>query len=231
MGKMGDVASQGRTVLFVSHNMAAVKALCSEGLVLKGGQVAFRGGADDAIAAYLATNQTEDTGRLDKAGDRSGDGPIRFTNLKVFDPLGQSTDLVQSGQKINIEMTYASASSEKCPAGTAFHIFFSSVMEERLFLCSTQFASDVPEGFPSAGTIRCIIPSLALLPGQYSLEIACVVTGRRITMDRINRAKTLTVIEGDFFGTGKLPPAYAGPFLVQNHWQLVDKEAVAVSAS
>jgi lipopolysaccharide transport system ATP-binding protein len=229
MGKMGDVASQGRTVLFVSHNMAAVKALCTEGLVLKGGQVAFRGGVDDAIAAYLATNQTEDTGNLDHAGDRSGEGPIRFTSLKVFDHLSQSTDLVQSGQKITIELSFASATNEKCPAGLAFHIFFSTVMEERLFLCSTQFAGEVPDVFPPTGTIRCCIPSLALIPGQYSLEIACVVTGRRVTMDRINRAKTLTVIEGDFYGTGKLPPAYAGPFLAQNSWHLADQEAAAVA--
>jgi homopolymeric O-antigen transport system ATP-binding protein len=230
MGKMGDVASQGRTVLFVSHNMAAVKALCTEGLVLKNGQVAFRGESEDAIAAYLAAKPSEEDGNLAEAKGREGSGPIRFTRFNVFDHLGQSTDLLQSGQRITLELNYASTSDEKCPSGLAFHIFFTTAMEERLFICSTQFAGDSPEVFPTTGAVRCSLPCLPLLPVQYSLEIACVVTGRKVTMDRIVNAKVLTVIEGDFFGSGKLPPAYVGPFLVPHSWEVIDERVATANA-
>jgi lipopolysaccharide transport system ATP-binding protein len=230
MGKMDAVASQGRTVLFVSHNMAAVKSLCTEGLVLKGGQVAFRGGVDDSISAYLAATPNEDEGRLTQVSHREGDGPIRFTNLRLIDQLGQPTDLVQAGQRVALELAYASDTGEKPPAGLVFHIFFSTTLEERLFLCSTQFSGETPDNFPPSGTLRCNLPSLPLVPGQYCLEIACLVAGRKHTMDRVSKAKTFTVIEGDFFGSGRLPPAYVGPFLVQNSWELFGRaEAPAVS--
>ncbi|MCX5662216.1 MAG: polysaccharide ABC transporter ATP-binding protein [Planctomycetota bacterium] len=54
LGKMGDVAKQGRTILFVSHNMAAVQGLCNRGVVLKAGGVVFDGSSEDAVAHYLA---------------------------------------------------------------------------------------------------------------------------------------------------------------------------------
>lgn len=231
IGKMGNVASQGRTVLFVSHNMAAVKSLCTDGLVLRNGQVAFRGEIDDAISAYLATQPGEGGSDLNAASEREGEGPIRFTSLKVFDHLGQNADLVQSGQEISIELAYASSTDEKCPSGLVFHILFSTVMEERLFICSTQFAGSAPSSLPNGGTIRCSIPCLSLIPGQYSLEIACLIAGRKHTMDRIRKAKTVTVIEGDFFGSGKLPPASVGPFLMNHSWQLVNDELAAARSA
>jgi lipopolysaccharide transport system ATP-binding protein len=230
MGKMGDVASQGRTVLFVSHNMAAVKSLCTQGLVMKSGAVVCRGGIDEVIAAYLATKPSETDGDLNGAVERDGEGPIRFTSLKVFDQFGRSTDLVQCGQEISIELGYASANGVKPPSGVVFHIYFTTIMEERLFICSTQFAGDTPHQFPGAGTLRCSIPCLSLLPGQYRLDLACHVTGQRITMDRIRQAKILTVVESDFFGSGKLPPASVGPFLVSHSWQLVDDQLAAMNA-
>ena len=54
IGKMGAVAKEGRTVLFVSHNMGAVRNLCQQGIVLRNGRVAYQGGANDAVDFYLA---------------------------------------------------------------------------------------------------------------------------------------------------------------------------------
>lgn len=230
IGKMGDVAGQGRTVLFVSHNMAAVKSLCTQGLVLRGGQTVFRGPTDEAISAYLAAQHSDEEGDLGNASDRQGVGPIRFTSLRVLDQLGHAAEIVHSGQKIVMELQYAAASNERIPAGTAFHIFFSSLMEERLFVCSTQYCGGAPDAVPNAGWVRCTIPALPLMPGSYSLEIACIVAGRKTTMDRILKARVLTVVEGDFFGSGKLPPPYHGPFLVEHSWELVAQETPSLSA-
>jgi hypothetical protein len=49
-------------------------------------------------------------------------------------------------------------------------------------------------------------------------------------MDRIAHAKTLAMIEGDFFGSGKLPPAYVGPFLVQHSWEVIEDRVATANA-
>lgn len=68
LGKMQDVAGQGRTVLFVSHNMGAIKSLCHTGLLMKAGNVAFAGGVQDALDAYskqLAPSRDRDQNASD----------------------------------------------------------------------------------------------------------------------------------------------------------------------
>jgi len=57
LGKMGDVAREGRTVLFVSHNMAAVRRLCQSGMYLEGGRVKFEGDAESAVDVYYLNNE------------------------------------------------------------------------------------------------------------------------------------------------------------------------------
>lgn len=59
MGKMKDVAGQGRTVLFVSHNLASLKQLCSSGILLKNGELAFSGGINETISTYLSSNNSD----------------------------------------------------------------------------------------------------------------------------------------------------------------------------
>jgi lipopolysaccharide transport system ATP-binding protein len=61
LGKMGSVAKEGRTILFVSHNMVAVRTLCDQALVLNNGHLEFMGKTTDAINNYLAANETEST--------------------------------------------------------------------------------------------------------------------------------------------------------------------------
>ena len=79
LGKMGDVAKQGRTVLFVSHNMGAVRSLCKRGLVFNGGRLEFDGRTDEAISYYLtktAARAGDDEGLIvfDESERRPGGG-------------------------------------------------------------------------------------------------------------------------------------------------------------
>ena len=81
IGKMQNVASGGRTVLFVSHNMTSVKQLCKNGILLENGQVAYMGTAEDTIGKYLAVNFEEINMPLLHRKDRMGNGKIRFSNV------------------------------------------------------------------------------------------------------------------------------------------------------
>jgi lipopolysaccharide transport system ATP-binding protein len=97
LAKMGDVAHGGRTVLFVSHNMAAVESLCSSAIVLRDGEVAADGSPDLVVRDYL--NDLEFRGSIDLASrrDREGNGRLRLTGL--------ASDL-RTGQDSTIRLAY-----------------------------------------------------------------------------------------------------------------------------
>jgi len=85
IGKMGEVAKQGRTVVFVSHNMAAVRTLCTRGIVLDRGEVSFEGDIERAIYQYFES--------LAAPSVVSSDGPVAFTEVRIG---GRPTGAIQS---------------------------------------------------------------------------------------------------------------------------------------
>ncbi len=80
LGKMGDVAHGGRTVLFVSHNMAAIHSLCDRTCLLRQGRLVFDGPADQGVAAYIGGDRENPPGRWSGTG---GPGPLSFTEISA----------------------------------------------------------------------------------------------------------------------------------------------------
>lgn len=108
LGKMGDVAKQeGRTVLFVSHNMAAVESLCRKGIYLQRGEVQYIGSQTEAIARYT-TSSSDVRISLDDRKDRQGSGEIKIIGFDIRDVSGNSLDVVRSGQDVDIYLFYRS---------------------------------------------------------------------------------------------------------------------------
>src|SRR5256886_2295275 len=101
LGKMGDVAQEGRTVLFVSHNMAAVEKLCRRGIILHKGEVQFDGSQIDAIGQYL-TSFADISGSLRDRRDRLGTGQLRMVEYAVRNTKGSDVDIVACGQDVDI---------------------------------------------------------------------------------------------------------------------------------
>ncbi len=217
LGKMGEVAGEGRTVLFVSHNMAAVRGLCTEAMLLRGGEVAVRGKPADVINQYLMRDE-DVSGDLASVREREGDGSIRFTSVKVIDHNGQASDTVYCGESMTIELTYEAKPGVEGSA-LVFHLYFCNSYGERLFTCSTRYTPSTPATFPTSGKIRCIVDRVALAPDSYTFDIA--VKLRETLADMVWRAKTVTVGEADFYGSGATPRAAAGPLLVDHRFEIV----------
>ena len=98
LGKMGSVAGEGRTVLFVSHNMAAVHELCDRSLLLSRGRVASTGSTPAMIKQYLdQLSETASTPAVERQ-DRTGSGQIRLTDFWVEGAGGQRTSILRSGE-------------------------------------------------------------------------------------------------------------------------------------
>lgn len=107
LGKMSDVSKQGRTVLFVSHNMAAINRLCDKGIWLNDGMVRYIGSAEQAVAAYLSTGlETKGEHRWEDSKKAPGDGRLRLRAVRVLDSANKTSSIIDVKEPFWIEIEY-----------------------------------------------------------------------------------------------------------------------------
>jgi lipopolysaccharide transport system ATP-binding protein len=107
IGKMQDVGKHGRTILFVSHNMAAVTTLCSRGVLLNEGSVAMIGPSHDVVGGYLSSGSGMGAERdWPDENKAPGDDVARLRSVRVVSEAGMPVDTVDVKSKIGLEMTY-----------------------------------------------------------------------------------------------------------------------------
>ena len=108
LGKMEDVAGHGRTVLFVSHNMAAVTSLCTRAVLLENGTMVESGPTHEVTDAYLRRGREASSTPLTDRVDRRGTGAVRFTALALEDDAGDPITTATSGGQVTLRMDYES---------------------------------------------------------------------------------------------------------------------------
>lgn len=212
--KMGDVAGEGRTVLFVSHNMAAVQGLCSRACLLSDGQIVGDGSPRNIVQRYLAEISSTAPQCLDERTDRQGTGEIRFVAVSIVNSEGRPIESALCGQDIGIVVSYRSRHNKPVHR-VDIHATFFTDLDQFMFNCSSEAASNGFDVLPSEGQIVCHIPELPLAPGNYVFTLFSTVSG--VIADWISGAGTLHVAAGDYFGTGKLRTHEDG-FLVKHTW-------------
>jgi lipopolysaccharide transport system ATP-binding protein len=217
LGKMGDVAKEGRTVFFVSHNMAAVSSLCSQVNLLERGCLIASGIPSEVIQTYLTADQLIEAKPLFKRTNRRGNGRLHFTQTTFLSGGGTPIEIASSGQDIYIALSYVT--EQAIPLrNVAFSIGFYTPLGQFILYCGNEMIGVNFDELPASGTVRCLIPRLPLSPGRYDLNINAEVNG--ILADWVPQAITLNVEAGDFFGTGKLPPEGHGGLLIPHSWEV-----------
>jgi len=211
LGRMGEVAGEGRTVIFVSHNLSAVERLCDMALVLRHGRLEFEGPASEAITHYLASTANGERS-LPLAASRPGFGRVRFRRVAV----GDACPVVRSGDPLSIELEYEVF--EPVPDAKV-QLTWYNLMGEKLFICSTELAGMRMADLPGPlGMIRLDIPSLPLNAGTYKASV--LVRSAWSMEDFLLEALEIEVVGGDFFGTGASLPADGASFLVPHSFEL-----------
>jgi lipopolysaccharide transport system ATP-binding protein len=171
LGKMRDISSgDGRTVLFVSHNLATVKSLCSSGVLLKNGRVVYQGSTSDAIQEYISTS-IQHSGHWIRHG--SGGKDIRFESVSLTDLQGNIKSDFDFSEPICIDLR-ATILKDLKDAEFAIRV----INQEGHTIFTTGNSDDARRYLPlSAGPTRYIItiPREFLNPGRYLLKIAAVV--------------------------------------------------------
>jgi lipopolysaccharide transport system ATP-binding protein len=217
LGKMNDISKEGRTVLFVSHNLTAMQALCTRVVYMETGRLVDQGDVTTVINSYL--NKTQKflgpDAPLSERVDRQGNGKMHFTGITLQGANDEEIPVAQTGQSITIALDYVSKLEEYMPA--VVRIAFADAYNQRVFMCLTRSSYDDVLTLKPQGRLRCVIPKLPLLPGTYTIDIWCK-TDERLA-DEIRSAMEITVVEGDYYGTGRLQPNDSGSILVPHYWE------------
>ncbi|MFC1838334.1 ABC transporter ATP-binding protein [Thermodesulfobacteriota bacterium] len=216
LGKMGDVSKEGRTVLFVSHNMAAIENLCEKGIVLNQGSVKYFGDQKKAISYYLE-GFSKTISPLKERKDRIGSGTIRVTGLEVKDMKGNSLNSVAAGQDIDIFL-YFECYTDDVSLNVISSISCKTQLDVPVFLLTSRITGNQYGMLPRSGAFVCRLPRLPLPASTYRIGFSIRAGGEYI--DCINDAMDLNIIEGDFYGKGILPPISHGVCLVDGEWRI-----------
>ncbi len=212
LGKMGDVAQEGRTVLFVSHNMPAVQALCARAILLRKGTVAVDGPTGDVLREYLGHLHASAAHAFENNPERRGDGAVRLTGARVLDSEGQPTERLVAGTPVTFEFSYENrvgAERAEVMLGIINHL---GIVVTHL---STQIAG-FSVGLGSMGTVSCRIPNLPLPRGEYRVAVSVHSQGRET--DQIPNSLAFSVESSVFFPTGRVPRIEHGACLVAHEW-------------
>ena len=216
LGKMGDVAQEGRTVLFVSHNMVAVHQLCQSGIVLKQGIVSFLGDIKNAINQYVQDVRTVVAVNLAERPDRQGSQWLKFTNVEFFDTEGNKLRQVISGQDILMRFYYV---SDRMMRNATINVAF-NVRSSQGYLLTNLNSIDVGKSsmdLYKRGFFQCEWPRFNLRSGSYDCALFCAVNGDIV--DWLQSAFTIHVEDGDFFNTGSIINREQGDILCPYDWE------------
>jgi lipopolysaccharide transport system ATP-binding protein len=218
LGRMSDIANEGRTILFVSHDMAAVQKLCTRVCTMSGGSIIYDGNPADAVYEYLFLKKDVHKAMLGSRIDRVGGDTFKFENIQLLTSENKETSLVLSGQTLKFRLFYKDkAKSEK--SFFDLHITVYSYDDRFMFTCSTQ-ASGYLITMEEEGIIDCTIEKFPLTPGEYKVNLYATKNGEIV--DWIKDTTRITVIEGDFYNSGKIFSHKYG-FLPEQKWEGVEK--------
>jgi homopolymeric O-antigen transport system ATP-binding protein len=220
LGKMGDVARQGRTILFVSHHLAAVEGLCTSAHLFAQGRLIESGPTKDVVHTYLASLPALCRTPLIDRTDRQGNAQLKLTGIQFFSGNRCPVEAIQSGEDLQIAVDYTSRH------GTVKHVYmaidiFAHTGQCLLSLCNVMVGTEFP-ALPHRGRFSCRIARFPLAPGQYPITLFCRANGD--IADWVQQAAVLSVEPGDFFGTGRLPPPTHGGVLVPQQWEVEDHD-------
>lgn len=219
LGKMGNLSkAEGRTVLFVSHNMSSIMALCNRAILLRNGQIYYSGSVSDTISKYAELNTikkglSDDLLTLTK---RSGNGSVKIKSFHLENHQQQMVDKVFSGEAVIFvfKLQVFDYAVQKISIGFSLHdandvllTYLYSDYQDVFY--SPQIQSDIIQ-------VKCKIDNFPLAIPKIILRVRIVADGQEADWPQ-DIIATFDVEQGNFFGTGKMP--LNAPFLVKGNWQ------------
>jgi len=204
IGKMSSASKEGRTILFVSHQMHAVSNLCDKAILLDKGKVEMEGEVGKVIDSYLNEKKTNISVSLKDRKDRQGNGKLRLLETWIEDEKGNRLTNVIMGKTIKICARYEII-QDNLINGLLFSFAINTLGDIKIANLYNVTTDEIfNDNIPSKGIVTCVVHRLPLNNGIYSYNIMAMEKNEDI-LDYICDAGELNVAAGDYFGTGKIP--------------------------
>jgi lipopolysaccharide transport system ATP-binding protein len=220
LGKMQDVTQKGRTVLFVSHNMMAVKSLCTRAILLDAGRVACEGSVDQVIDTYLtAGTEMSRTGVVPEDVPRSGTGEAHIRQVELLDLSGRIISQLYFGQPFRLTLTVeVSSRIDDAVVGVGI----SSLDGTRIATSYNIEGGREPMSLPEGVYKLSVELNVTLLPRRYTLDVFIAhLDGTDI--DVVSRTLEFEALGVAEQGTDHYPwSAVHGFIRMDGHWQLTE---------
>jgi lipopolysaccharide transport system ATP-binding protein len=213
LGRMGDVAREGRTVVFVSHSMAVVQALCQRGVVLEHGRVVQDASIATATDTYLRGFQQALSEDLRERRDRAGWRNIIVERIEISGPSdnGHPTPLV-TGQPAR----FVFYMTDRRPSMALTFTILNSLGHPVARLSSSVGSPDDARGAESLSRFVCELDDLLLLPGRYRIDLE--LKARGVVQDSIEAAAMFDVEDGTVDGRPVSASENRGDVVLRHRW-------------
>lgn len=204
LGKMSRVADDGKTVVFVSHQLAAIQGLCNRCLLIQNGNLAWDDIPANTISRYLADiSEAIKSSNLARATNRRGSQSITFTNFYVTDIHGNPLTTILSGEDVFFVFEYSTA-SEKLIKNLSIGFSLHSQQLQTIFGIYNDYSNKVFENVPTGnGKIKFLLKRFPITPGNYIVHARMVANGVEADWP-LDGVGTISVALGDFYKTGSL---------------------------
>jgi lipopolysaccharide transport system ATP-binding protein len=216
LGRMEDASREGRTVIFISHNLTAVRGLCDRAMMLSGGKVQATGAVGEVIDHYVGAVAAEADQTLAERENRVGDGRLRFTDLRL-ERAGERIDSPATAEDVDVVLSYETADGNPLK-GVNFGISITAHGDEKpLISVYSETAGEQFDDVPARGEVRVSLKRLPLPAGEYFIDTWCDLN--KIMADALSHSADLTVTGGDFYGSGREQVGHR-TVLVEHSWRI-----------
>ena len=204
LSKMSEVSRAGRTVFFVSHNLAALQSLCTQGLFLSKGQVISQGKISSVIKKYyqsFSTSKSDTQTQLHKF-DRAGSGNMRFQSITFVDNNGKDKSSIKSGEPLTIKLRYTTKRNVELK-NVNISVALNNIFGQRVTIFNNKLKDGIFSTIPNKGLIIVSIDSFPLTPGRYDLNVFAEINGE--IADWLQEAAFISVDSNAIYRTESLP--------------------------
>ncbi len=211
LGKMREVGRSGRTVLFVSHNIAALESLCDRCILIERGQVKADGETRSILALYCEADEDRASGSRDLTehpGRTGGSKPI-MSRVTLGNGSQSPVSCLRTGSSLSIRVDIDLKGS---PTGPVLGVVIKTDLGAPIFGVNNRFIPGFEfDSVQGGATISCHLNDVPLVPGTYLVDLF-FGNGSR-DLDVVHEAIAFDIVPTDVFGSGKLPPKAGGPIL------------------
>ncbi|MBD2345474.1 ABC transporter ATP-binding protein [Anabaena subtropica] len=214
LGKMEEVGKEGRTILFVSHNIAVVQTLCNRGIFLQRGSVEIDDSAYIAISTYLKSLEGAVTENLLERTDRRGKGLVKLSHIKITTGDDYSSTTLATGRPARFEFYLTDIRPKLSCIFTLYDQYGQPVINFNSMIHGTQDLTN-----PQVGkTCICELDELGIVPGRYRMNVAILSDGE--LQDAIDAVTIVDVEPGDLRGRPIAVGSGYGSVCIHHRWIL-----------